>query len=61
MSGIKKDKFRATCVETLEGKSSTENETFFDIGNRQYLPARSEYEYEFIKHMLYEKGKFLPV
>ncbi len=61
MKGIKKDTFRATCVETLECKSSTKNETFFDIGNRQYLPARSEHEYEFIKYMLYEKGKFLPV
>jgi len=61
MKGIKKDKFRATCVETLEGKASTENETYFDIGNRQYLPARSEHEHEFIKYMLYEKAKFLPV
>jgi len=61
MKKIEKEKFRATCVENLEGKASTENETFFDIGNRQYLPARSEHEYEFIKYMLYEKGKFLPV
>jgi len=61
MRGIKSDSFRATCVEDLKGRSSTENETFFDIANRQYLPARSEHECEFIKYMLYEKAKFLPV
>lgn len=61
MKGITKDKYRATCVETLAGKISTKIETFFDITNRRYLPARSKYEYEFIKYMLYDKAKFLPV
>ena len=61
IKGIKKDTFSATCVKEIEGKVSTENETFFDIANRQYLPARSEYEYDFIKYMLYEKAKFLPI
>jgi len=60
LKGINKEKFQATCVEDLEGKVSTENETYFDIGKRLYLPARSKYEYEFIKFMLYEKAKFCP-
>jgi acetyltransferase-like isoleucine patch superfamily enzyme len=35
--------------------------TQFDLKNRTYRPIRSEVEYGFIKFMLYDKAKWLPV
>ncbi len=35
--------------------------TQFDLSARRYLPLYSDDEYDFIKYMLYDKAKFVPV
>lgn len=52
--------FSILVVDKIDVKS-TERETIFCIKDRAYSPFRSENEYRFIKFMLYEKAKFLPV
>lgn len=53
--------FRATVVDDLSNRRSSEHETFFDLMARTYLPSRSEYEYRFFQFILYDRAKFVPV
>ena len=55
------DDFRATVVDDLNGKESTESETFFNLFDRTYQPSYSELEYLFFKFILYDRAKFIPI
>ena len=48
-------------IPNLSNKNRDVRVTYFDLMNRTYVPNRSDLEYNFIKFMLYEKAKFLPV
>ena len=58
--GIRPGDFNISAVDDLDVCKSTDTVTYFDLRNRQYLPARSENEYKFMKYVLYEKAKFVP-
>jgi acetyltransferase-like isoleucine patch superfamily enzyme len=55
-SGIDVGQFVA--VETFSEESSV---TEFELMGRKYRPRRTDDEYKFIKFMLYDKAKFVPV
>jgi len=59
-SRLKEADFRATVVDNLTGRESTEHETFFNLGDRTYHPSRSEHEYRFFQFILYDRAKFVP-
>ncbi len=45
----------------VESFSDSHTTTQFDLTNRTYQPTRSDEEYEFIKFLLYDKAKFIPL
>jgi acetyltransferase-like isoleucine patch superfamily enzyme len=45
-------------VEEFDGRATV---TQFNLRNRTFRPIRSDAEHQFIKYMLYEKAKWLPV
>jgi acetyltransferase-like isoleucine patch superfamily enzyme len=59
-TGIGQDRFRATVVDDLAGRESTEQETFFCLRTREYRPSRSDAEYRLMKFLLYDRAKFVP-
>lgn len=42
-------------------KHKSQQTTQFNLETRQYLPRYTEDEYQFMRHMLYDKAKFVPV
>jgi acetyltransferase-like isoleucine patch superfamily enzyme len=60
-SNLTPSHFRAEIVEDLQGVSSDEVTTYFCVKNRTYNPSRTENEFTFMKFILYEKAKFIPV
>lgn len=60
LTGIGLDQFEPVLVDELAGRQSDEKRTYFSLATRQYLPARSEAEYRFMKFLLYDKAKFVP-
>lgn len=57
---LAEEDFRVTVVNDLTGTQSTTNETFFNLYDRAYQPAYSEFEYLFFRFMLYDRAKFIP-
>jgi hypothetical protein len=42
-------------------EQTSEQLTQFNLETRQYLPRYTEDEYKFMRYMLYDKAKFVPV
>jgi hypothetical protein len=53
--------FRPVAVEDLTARAAGPAETLFCLRDRTYRPTRSEGEYRFMKFLLYDRAKFLPV
>lgn len=51
------------CIEVCLDKKdfSRGDKTIFFIKEREYYPIRSQYEYKFMKYLLYDKAKFNPI
>jgi acetyltransferase-like isoleucine patch superfamily enzyme len=60
-SGLTVDEFDIEIVEGLSGASSSDRRTAFDVGARSYVPSRSEAEVRFMRFLLYDRAKFVPV
>lgn len=60
-AGLNPADYKATLVESLDGRASSGRETYFCLDQRTYLPSRSEPEYRFMRFLLYDRAKFLPV
>ena len=59
-NSISQEDFSIRIVDCLQRLSSDESLTYFCLRDRTYLPSRSEYEYRFMKYLLYDKAKFVP-
>lgn len=57
----KEENIHESSFEVVEEYSEKPNITQFNIRERSYRPNRSSAEYKFIKFMLYEKAKWLPI
>ena len=60
-SNISKAQYSVEVVESFEDLKNDGSVTYFNLNDRSYLPNRSDYEYAFIKYMLYDKAKFVPI
>jgi acetyltransferase-like isoleucine patch superfamily enzyme len=50
------------CFTIVKGAFDfSDDRTQFDISTRTYLPRRTDEEYHFIRYMLYDKAKWLPI
>ncbi|MFC6040238.1 acyltransferase [Paenisporosarcina macmurdoensis] len=60
---INKNDYPIVLVEEIDKKVITkfENVTQFCLNDQTYVPTYSELEYKFIKYMLYDRAKFIPI
>lgn len=63
INSIDGDVFSIKIVNDLEQyiNINSEKVTIFFIKQRSYLPIRTEWEYKFMKYLLYDKAKFMPM
>lgn len=60
---IDEEEFPIKIIHDLEEYNDIENkhETIFVLNRREYYPIRSNWEYRFMKYLLYDKAKFIPI
>ncbi|MDA8441857.1 MAG: hypothetical protein M0Z55_05725 [Peptococcaceae bacterium] len=46
--------------DNFDQLKSAKEQTVFSIKDRTYIPTRSDYEYRFMKFLLYDRAKFIP-
>ena len=63
LKGIHEKEFKIIIHESYANYVSGDTEdnfTIYFLNERTYIPTRSEYEFQFMKYLLYDKAKFIP-
>ncbi len=60
INNLTKSDYQILVVDKIN-KDRIPKETVFNLKDRTYLPTRTELEYKFMKYLLYDKAKFIPI
>jgi len=56
-----KNSFQIEIVKSFNNMEFKKDIVYFNLYDRTYIPLRNEIEYRFMKYLLYDKAKFIPI